>query len=152
MISENINKGSFISSSIVQINSLTGECTYSRAGHLPLYLYKAKEQKIEKLIPKGLVLGMGKYELFNKNLEEMKFSLEENDIILLVTDGIVEARNSKNEEFDEENLLRVFNENINSDVTEIRHNLIQAIQNFSQNVNQFDDLTVLVVRCNQFQD
>ena len=152
LISENINKGSFISSSIVQINSLTGECNYARAGHLPLYLYKSKEQQIEKLVPKGLVLGMGKLDLFNNNLEEMKFNICENDIILLVTDGIIEARNNKNEEFDEDKLLKVFEENVNNDVNEIRHNLIQSIQNFSQNVNQFDDLTVLIVRYNQLQN
>ncbi len=152
LISENINKGSFISSSIVQINSLTGECNYARAGHLPLYLYKSKEQQIEKLVPKGLVLGMGKLDLFNNNLEEMKFNICENDIILLVTDGIIEARNNKNEEFDEDKLLKVFEENVNNDVNEIRHNLIQSIQNFSQNVNQFDDLTVLIVRYNQLHN
>jgi serine phosphatase RsbU (regulator of sigma subunit) len=117
-----------------------------------LYLYKSKEQKIEKLVPKGLVLGMGKLDLFNNNLEEMKFNICENDIILLVTDGIIEARNNKNEEFDEDKLLKVFEENVNNDVNEIRHNLIQSIQNFSQNVNQFDDLTVLIVRYNQLQN
>lgn len=146
LISENINKGSFISSIILYVNTEKGACKMARAGHLPLYLCRNKTQKIEKILPKGIVLGTGKVDFFNSNLEEIEFKLEENDVILLVSDGVIEARNSNNEEFEEDNLIKVFQNNSNQDVFTIRNNIIQAIQSFSNNVNQFDDITVLIAK------
>lgn len=146
LISQNINKGSFITSSIVRINILNGNCNYSRAGHVPLYLFRYNTQTIEKITPKGLVLGMNYNNLFQDNLEEYKFILNENDVLLLISDGILEARNKNNEEFEESNLLKVFENKSYLSSENIRNEIITAIQTFSQNVNQFDDLTVLVVK------
>jgi len=146
LISQNINKGSFITSSIVRINILNGNCNYSRAGHIPLYLFRFNSQTIEKLTPKGLVLGMNYNNLFQDNLEEYKFTLNENDVLLLISDGIIEARNKNNEEFEEENLMKVFKSKAYLNSENIRNEIISSIQTFSQNVNQFDDLTVLVVK------
>lgn len=146
LISENINKGSFISSIVLYVNTENGTCKMARAGHLPLYLFRNKTQKVEKILPKGIVLGTGKVDFFNSNLEEIEFIIEENDIILLVSDGVTEARNSDNQEFEEENLIKVFQANSNQDVLSIRNNIIQAIQHFSNNVNQFDDITVLIAK------
>lgn len=146
LISEGINKGYFISAILLQVNALTGQMVLARAGHLPLYLYRYKTKKIEKYLPNGIVLGITKSNLFEQCLEEFEFHLEENDVILLVSDGVTEARDERGQEFEERGLLQVFQKVAEEEATQIRDYIYSEVQKFSGTVNQFDDITVLVAR------
>lgn len=65
------------------------------AGHEYLIIYKALQQKAFKIKSGGMALGMTKD--ISKILKETQISVEKDDIIVLYTDGITEARNGKNE-------------------------------------------------------
>lgn len=65
------------------------------AGHEYLIVYKASQKKAFKLKSGGVALGMTKN--ISKILKETQIAVEKDDIIVLYTDGITEARNGKHE-------------------------------------------------------
>lgn len=65
------------------------------AGHEYLIVYKASQKKAFKLKSGGVALGMTKN--ISKILKETQIAVEKDDMIVLYTDGITEARNGKNE-------------------------------------------------------
>ncbi len=146
LICKSLAKGLFISAIGARFNTKNKQVTLSRAGHLPLYLYRANIQKIEKVTPKGLALGMGKEKIFSGNLEEIIIKYHTGDVFLLITDGVLEARNSSNDDFDEHRLLSVFQNKAFNDSEQIRNSIVNAVQEFAGTAEQFDDLTVVVVK------
>lgn len=65
------------------------------AGHEYLIVYKALQKRAFKIKSGGVALGMTKN--VSKILKETQISIERDDIIVLYTDGITEARNGKSE-------------------------------------------------------
>ncbi|MDD2891902.1 MAG: SpoIIE family protein phosphatase [Candidatus Gracilibacteria bacterium] len=65
------------------------------AGHEYLIVYKASKNKAFKIKSGGVALGMTKN--ISKILKETQIAVEKDDIVVLYTDGITEARNGKNE-------------------------------------------------------
>ncbi len=63
---------------------------YTGAGHEHLLVYKAKADKVYKMKTGGVALGMVRDS--SKILKEQQIAFEQNDIIILYTDGISEAR------------------------------------------------------------
>ena len=63
---------------------------YTGAGHEHLLVYKSKENKVYKVKTGGVALGMVKDS--SKILKEQQIAFDPNDIIILYTDGITEAR------------------------------------------------------------
>ncbi len=146
LIYKSLAKGLFISAISARFNTKTKLITLARAGHLPLYLYRSNLQKVDKVTPKGHVLGMGKEKIFGKNLEETMIQYHTGDVFLFITDGVLEARNSSNGDFDEHRLLTVFRNKAYNDPEQIRNSIVNAVQEFAGTAEQFDDLTVVVVK------
>ena len=69
-------------------------------------------------------------------------------MIILTTDGITEAQNSKRILFGEnrlkEHLLKLNKSNYSA--AEIKNSIIKEVKNFTKSEKQSDDLTVLVIR------
>lgn len=141
-----LNSGSFITAFCVKFNITQKEIQLTRAGHLPIYYYNSKLEKLEIITPKGIALGLNTGDLFNRNLEEMKFNYNIDDVFVLVTDGITEARNATQKEYEEERLLNVIKKSIKLSSLEIRDNLIDDIKLFTGRTTQFDDITILIIK------
>lgn len=102
-----------------------GEVVLANAGHLPPYL---NSQEIE--VPGGLPLGV----LDESSYEEIRFYLHPGDRLLLLSDGVVEARRPSGELFGFERLQNLSNQSA--------FYLAEAAKSFGQE----DDITVLTVR------
>ncbi|MGB8844807.1 MAG: PP2C family protein-serine/threonine phosphatase, partial [Terracidiphilus sp.] len=102
-----------------------GEMVIANAGHLPPYL---NSQEIS--LPGGLPLGV----LPQASYEEERFYLHPGDRILLLSDGVVEARNPSGELFGFERVHYLSNQSA--------FYLAEAAKSFGQE----DDITVLTVR------
>jgi serine phosphatase RsbU (regulator of sigma subunit) len=72
--------------------------------------------------------------------------LEPGDLLVLYSDGAVEATNAEGEEFGEERLLAAVLENRVSGPEAIRQSLILKIQEFTRSAQFEDDLTLIVFR------
>jgi hypothetical protein len=102
-----------------------GETVIANAGHLPPYL---NSQEID--LPGGLPLGV----LPQVSYEELRFYLHPGDRILLLSDGVVEARRPSGELFGFDRVRHLSNQTA--------FYLAEAAKAFGQE----DDITVLTVR------
>jgi len=120
--------------------------TFSRAGHCPLLYWNAKENEVYLVEPAGLALGLDGGKNFNDILNEEKIKFHSGDIFVFITDGINEARNAMNEEFEEQRLCDIIFENHNENATAIKNAILEKIENFVGDQKQHDDLTMVVIK------
>lgn len=143
---KSMEKRSFITAIAAKFDIESSGLTLSRAGHIPLYHYISKTGEVNKHIPKGLGLGMSRDGLMKEHLEEISFKYNDNDIFLFITDGVMDARNNKNEEFAEEYLIKALKESFKLDAENIRDNILNSVIEFAGTAEQFDDITIVVIK------
>lgn len=121
----------------------TGRLRYCNAGHnAPLLLNEAENVKEKTFLPCDSNLPIG-------IMGGWKFTLQETNItpgttIFLYTDGLTEAENIEHELFGEERMIDAVPFTSNSqDITE---RVVEAVQDFTGEAEQSDDLTMLTVR------
>lgn len=141
-----LERGSFISATFFIINTRDKKISYSRAGHCPLLYYRAKEDSIEYLKDKGVALGMVRNNGYHKFIEANSFTYEPGDIMILYTDGITEAKNSKSEEFGYEYLRELVMQVKTASPKEIQEHLINRLYEFTGTENINDDYTTMIVK------
>ncbi len=85
--------------------------TWGRAGHEPLLVaHRERTRNIDILSPDGFALGVVGAPDFFDLLEVETIELQPGDRVLLFTDGLTEAMNSKGEEFGMERILETLGE------------------------------------------
>ncbi len=85
----------FVTAGYLFIDTRNNTATYAGAGHPPLLLWRASEQKIHEYREKGIVLGQFEDACY----QNIEIDLMPGDRFLLYTDGIIEATNSAGEFF-----------------------------------------------------
>ncbi len=122
------------------LNENTGEFIHASAGHQSAILIgKTGEGKI--ITGDGLPVGM---------YTDMKWTnyhmmLEPGDKIILFTDGICEARNSKNEMYSVERLMSVVEKYRASEPEQIRNKIIDDLQKFTKQPHSVGDDKAIVI-------
>ena len=99
LIYRNIESKSYITAIGANFDSTKNEISISRAGHLPLVKYNSSTKIFEKILPKGIGLGLTHETSFGEMTDEIKLNLKSGDIFVFISDGITEARNQQNQEF-----------------------------------------------------
>lgn len=115
--------------------------TFTNAGHNAPILRHAKGE-MEYLTQGGIALGIFE----NSKYEERPLGLNPGDIMLFYTDGVTEAKNEKEEEFGTKRLKQVINDSYHLSASEIQNRIYQAVKNFTGNLPQADDLTMIVIK------
>ncbi len=146
LIRKNARRGTFISIIYGIIDLDTFTFSFSRAGHNPLLHYREKENLLKNMKPNGIALGMTDGVLFEENILETTIHLDEGDIIILYTDGIVEAVNHRNEFYGEKRLHRMIYFHHRKNSQEIIDHVLKDIEKFSDGANQHDDMTLVVIK------
>ena len=113
--------GKFISFFYAVLDRFENRLTYCNAGHNPPLLVRADNQSLE-LKSTGAVLG----QFPNWEYEQNEVQMRSGDRLLLFTDGLVEASNSCDEPFGEQNLLRIALENPESCARDLMALLISS--------------------------
>ena len=111
---------------------------------MPVYI--CRNQKIEKLVPNGIGLGLDYGYSFEQNLKEQTVDLVDNDIIVLYTDGITEAKNIKMEEFGYNRFESIISSENFENVEELKSKIINKISSFTQGNSQHDDITLVLMK------
>jgi hypothetical protein len=118
---------------------------YVNAGHLPPMLVRridGGELEIRRLTEGGPVLGL----LSNADYRQGHAEVRPGDLLILYSDGVVEAENASGEQFDEARLLAVLKENRDRTAAEIRDGILERVRTFLDKGQPQDDLTLVVVR------
>jgi sigma-B regulation protein RsbU (phosphoserine phosphatase) len=85
----------FTTLSIITINKKTKIAKYAGAGDLPMIFRNFSSGTTDAIKSKGLLLGFAEH----GNYEDITLKMNQNDSIILVTDGIIESRNSSGVQF-----------------------------------------------------
>jgi hypothetical protein len=117
---------------------------YINAGHCPPLLVRTSEGSLEvrQLDEGGPVLGL----LADARYRQVEQSLEPGDLLILYSDGIVEAANADGEEFGDERLREAVEQCPSLTPDCIRDEIVQAVRSFIGRVPPHDDLTILAVQ------
>ncbi len=142
LLCRNIASDRFVTLFYAQLDGLSRQLRYVSAGHNPPFVVR-RDGSHERLRQGGIVLGVFANQTFKSDVTR----LQSGDRLVLYTDGVTEACNSDDEEFGEDRLLRVLQENASSPAVEIQKKILQSVANFSRGTWQ-DDATLLVVAVN----
>jgi hypothetical protein len=118
---------------------------YVNAGHLPPMLVRRNdggELEIQRLTEGGPVLGL----LKDADYRQGHAAVRAGDLLLLYSDGVVEAESPTGEQFEEARLLAVLRDNWGKPAAEIRDEMLKQVQRFLDKGQAQDDLTLVVVR------
>lgn len=141
-----LERGSFISATYFVVDSNEKRINYSRAGHCPVLIYRAAEQKAEYLVDKGAALGMVKGKDYSNHVETRTIPYGPGDVLVLFTDGITEANSPKGEEFGLGLLMETIVEMSGSGPREIQEHLIRRLYEYTGTEEINDDYTTMIVK------
>jgi len=136
------SKNSFVTFACAQLHRHTGKVRFATAGHPPILHQQAAVQHCTLWRTPGLALGLRREAAF----EEREVALASGDVLLLYTDGVIEASNRAAEQFGEERLCRVVEKQKHASASGLSRIVIQAAKDFSASENFLDDATVVCVR------
>lgn len=131
----------FTTAFLAELQPATGFLTWINAGHNWPVLRRASGA-VERLETGGLPLGLMK----NAPYECGSTTLAPGDVLLIFTDGLVEAENEREEEYDEPRMLETLASSHGS-AQEILTRLMSSVDAFVGSTRQHDDITCMVVRC-----
>jgi sigma-B regulation protein RsbU (phosphoserine phosphatase) len=141
LISENTSDGRFITFFWAILDNEKHTLNYVNAGHNhPLLI---RDGKIHKLDKGGIILGVMKTMIpyISENIQ-----LKKDDVILLFTDGITEAKNKFDDEYSDEKLEALAVDSAALSSKEILEKIKTDVQAFARGTAQSDDMTVVVIK------
>jgi len=121
----------------------TRKLRFANAAHNPPLLWKNSDQKIIKLDAEGVVLGLQK----DAEYHCCEIKLNENDLVLYYTDGVIDTSNSLGERFDEERLIKTLTKLCKQSYTsqEILNKIFKKLDDFTgQNRHLEDDASMVI--------
>lgn len=131
----------FITAFIAEIDAASRTLTYINAGHNLPILRRASGQ-IERLDAGGLPFGI----MPGARYESGLVTLNSGDLLLIFTDGVVEAVNGVGEEFDDRRVLDLFKEPPQGTAADLLIHLMRAVDAFVGPTRQHDDITCLFLQ------
>ena len=130
----------FTTAFLAELEPATGSLAWINAGHNWPVL-RSRSGAVRRLDTGGLPLGIAK----NARYECGTAKLVSGDLLLIFTDGLVEAENDREEEFDEPRMLETLAASRGS-AKETLTELMSAVDAFVGQTRQHDDITCMVVR------
>ena len=97
---------------------------------------------MEELTTGGMIVGMFPFSQY----EEGAVQLESGDVLMLFTDGVSEAHNSREEEFGEDRLKELLRCYGNLSVNEMSTAILGELQHWMADAPQHDDLTFVLMK------
>ncbi len=142
-LADSIDKHSFISLLYVVVDLTSGTLTLSRAGHCPLLVVSGGAGSY--LRPSGMGLGMSRGTTFAGSIEEHTFRLREQDLCVLYTDGVTEARRG-DDEFGYDRLLEAAVRASAHDAAAVKDEILNSVKRHAAHEANEDDLTIVVLK------
>ena len=123
-----------------------GSLTLARAGHTQPLVWRKKTGLVECLKSGGLAVGIDKGSVFERVTKDLTFELESGDCLLLYTDGVNEALDSKGQEYGEERLHAVLSQQAPHGSQAVVDGLIADVDRFLGGRRGHDDITLVALQ------
>jgi serine phosphatase RsbU (regulator of sigma subunit) len=119
-----------------------GLMLYSNAGHNSPVLYHAADGSMELLDPTGQIIGPFPNEQYR--IENVMLKL--NDVMLIYTDGITEARGNDGVFYGEQRVQAYIGAHAAESAKEICEGMMKEVQSYSHGAEYSDDKTIVVIK------
>lgn len=135
-------RGGFVTGIICNYDAATNEFLYANAGHLPLLIKRGDGSLVVLDDHQGIPIGIDR----ESQWETLSFSLASGDTLLMLTDGITEARSETKQEFGLETVQALLTDNDFIDPGEFMQIFTQRfIRHMGKSPAQ-DDQTLIAIR------
>ncbi|HXV19131.1 MAG TPA: SpoIIE family protein phosphatase, partial [Candidatus Omnitrophota bacterium] len=134
--------GMFITFLYAVYDPTTRKLVFSNAGHYLPLIYEKKTGRFKSVHGGGIPLGVYP----EQNYPEETVELAQGDIVVMYTDGVIEAMNSRKDMFGLTRLMKIVEERHDRPAAEILDQIDLEMKRFSQSEPQFDDITLLVFK------
>jgi serine phosphatase RsbU (regulator of sigma subunit) len=141
MVHQSTEKKSFVTFSVVEVNTTSRLITYVNAGHPPPLICSGGT--VRSLHKGTIALGIC------PSLPQLTRHVVEfppGSMLVSYTDGVLEARDVQGEEFGEDRLREYVRTHAHLDAEAFTQNLLQAVKDFGGGKAPDDDMSVAVVR------
>ena len=130
----------FVTALCGNIDLNTGTVVMSNAGHMDPILkdtISTREQEVNGATALGLMEGV--------DYPDIAFQLDHKTSMIMYTDGISEAHDIDSNQYSDEKLIDLINNIDTSDSEETGTSIIQSVDDFAGETEQFDDITILII-------
>ena len=140
--------GIFMSLAAAILDPKTGEISVVNAGHLPPKHWSVMDGLpiVSDLEVSGGAIGLVKGVNFERALHDFTITLQQDEQLVLYTDGVNEAMDEMNEEFGDRNLRLAVGKSGGSTAEEMALGILDSVLYHRGLAPASDDLTILVVR------
>ena len=132
-------KTMFLTCAFLKFNS-NNTVEYSTAGHLPILKLANDSNNFDELIIKHLPIAATKDCIYTTN----STVCNKNDLFILLTDGITETTDKKDEDFGMEKVKQIILNNRHDELSQIYEKINNKLALFGK---QNDDQSILLIRC-----
>jgi sigma-B regulation protein RsbU (phosphoserine phosphatase) len=133
----------FVTLFIVKLDPATRSLVYAGAGHVPAYYFDAAGNVKARLESTGMPLAVLPDTAYPA---ESIPRLEPGEMVLLLTDGIVEAHGPDQDLFGPERALQLVKVHRDRPAREILNTLFETVRDFCGPVAQLDDMTAIIIK------
>jgi serine phosphatase RsbU (regulator of sigma subunit) len=140
-LANNTPTNRFVTLFLAELDSATGMMNFINAGHNPP-LIAHLDGRVEQLASGGLPLGimpMAQYEVGQTRLLK-------GEALVIYSDGVSEANNTKGEEFGVERLEEVVKKHLSASAGGLRDKVESALSSFTLTAPAGDDITLVIVK------
>jgi len=132
----------FITAVGVALSPAGREVELASAGHNDSLLYRAATGVIERISSASTVLGF----VADEHHEVRRVTMEPGDVLLLYTDGVVEAADARGEMLGDDRLEELLRGVATDGAEDILSAVFSAVEEFSPAHDQGDDVTAVVIK------
>jgi serine phosphatase RsbU (regulator of sigma subunit)/pSer/pThr/pTyr-binding forkhead associated (FHA) protein len=140
-LAKNTPTNRFVTLFLAELDAETGSMYFINAGHNPPLIAHA-DGRVEQLASGGFPLGimpMAQYDVGQARLQK-------GEALVIYSDGVSEANNTKGEEFGVERLEEVVKKHLGASAAGLRDKVESALSSFTQTAPAGDDITLVIVK------
>jgi serine phosphatase RsbU (regulator of sigma subunit) len=143
MVGEDVGKERFVTMLLVKIDPGKRSLVHASAGHTPAFVLGPDGEVKSELRRTGMPLGVMPGAEYNVSRQ---IRLAKGDVLVLLTDGLEETVNPEGELFGTDRILESVNNHRDLKAAKIVKSVFDALEDFSENAEQVDDLTMIVAK------
>jgi sigma-B regulation protein RsbU (phosphoserine phosphatase) len=144
ILCDELKPGMFMTMLLIGWDSASGDLLYSSAGHEHIIFYRAGSQEVEARKSGGAPLGISLSS--EKLIEENVLDLAPGDTAVLYTDGVTEAMDENDVEWEMDKFLAAVKKHGHRPAKDIVDAVLAEIAEHRGKAPQSDDITMVVVK------
>lgn len=137
-------RNNFVTAAYLFLDLEMNTARYAGSAHPPILLWRARTREVTEYLNNGLMLGPFLDSIYSNTT----FTLEQGDKILLITDGILEVKNSSGIEFGITRLKQIVESKHELPAGVFADTVLDSLSGWSEHaigLGQADDITLLAI-------